>query len=253
MTEIHRQVRLDATPRDVAAALATSPWRSAMAIEPDGAGSRVVIRAEAEPAELARVIENLALDEVCRLRAAPDPAAPAFVSSRRRHGTVVQLERSVSIDAPVRAVWAAISDAGNVDAWTPTVRQAEVTSESTVGVGTTRECRLVPVGVVQERVTAWVEERLLTVEIYEQRGLPAMRHGAAMIELEPDGARTTVRCRVAYEIGLGPLGAALNRAGFRRLFTRSLVGLLAGLKLHVETGERIETTTPLPTAAVRAA
>lgn len=253
MTEIHRQVRLDAPPRDVAAALASSPWRSAMAIEPDGAGSRVVIRAEAEPAELARVVENLALDEVCRLRTAPDHPAPAFLQHRRRHGTIEQLERSVSIEAPVATVWAAVADAGNVDAWTPTIRSARVTSASDRGVGTTRQCVLVPVGIVQERVTAWVEERLLTVEIYEHRGLPAMRNGAAMIELEPDGAHTTVRCQMAYEVGLGPLGAVLNRVGFRRMFTRSVVGVLAGLKHNIETGERVDMATELPRSAVRAA
>ena len=94
MTEIDRQVRLDASPSDVAAALATSPWRSAMRIEPAGAGSRVVISARAEPDELARAVENMALDEVCRLRSAlsdpPPRTAPLGEGSWRR--TVQALE-----------------------------------------------------------------------------------------------------------------------------------------------------------------
>ena len=83
MADINRQIRLDASPSDVAAALATSPWRSAMRIEPAGAGSRVVISATAEPEELARAVETMALDEVCRLRSAladPTPRAESVLT-----------------------------------------------------------------------------------------------------------------------------------------------------------------------------
>lgn len=255
MTDINRQIRLDASPSDVAAALATSPWRSAMRIEPAGAGSRVVISATAEPEELARAVENMALDEVCRLRGAlTDPAprtAPLGSTTWRR--TVQTLEMAVTIDAPTATVWPALADVGNVEAWNPGIASARLTSDTEQGVGATRECVLSPMGTVQERVTAWMHERLITVEIYERKRLPAVRRAMATIELEADAARTSVRCRLDYEVGLGPVGRSLNASLLRRMFATSLVGMLAGLKHHVETGETVAGIEGLPVTHVRAA
>ena len=255
MTDINRQIRLDASPSDVAAALATSPWRSAMRIEPAGAGSRVVISATAEPEELARAVENMALDEVCRLRSAlTDPAprtAPLGSTTWRR--TVQTLDMVVTVDAPRSAVWSALADVGNVEAWNPGVSSARLTSETEQGVGATRECVLSPMGTVQERVTAWLHERLVTVEIYERKRLPAVRRAMATIELDSGAGQTTVRCRLDYEVGLGPAGRSLNASLLRRMFSRSLVGMLAGLKHHVETGETVDEVDALPVTHVRAA
>ncbi len=255
MTEINRQIRLDASPSEVAAGLAASPWRSAMRIEPAGAGSRVVINATAEPEELARAVEHMALDEVCRLRSAltePAPrAAPRGVDGRR--WTPQFLEMEVTVDAPTARVWAAVADVGNVEAWNPGIASATLTSDAREGVGATRECVLSPMGTVQERVTAWMHERLITVEIYERKRLPAIRRAAATIELTPVGTRTVVRCRLDYAVGLGPAGRGLHASFLRRMFDRSLVGMLAGLKHHVETGEPVAGVEALPLGEVRAA
>lgn len=255
MADIDRQVRLDASPRDVAAALATSPWRSAMRIEPAGAGSRVVISAHAEPEELARAVENMALDEVCRLRSAltdPTPrTAPLGPPTWRR--TVQTLAMRVTVDAAPADVWAALADVGNVEAWNPGIDSARVTSETDRGVGATRECVLSPMGTVQERITAWIDERLITVEIYERKRMPAIRRALATIELAAVDRGTSVSCRLDYEVGLGPVGRGLHAAVIRRLFTQSLVGMLAGLKHHVETGEPVAGVRTLPLAEVRAA
>ena len=93
----------------------------------------------------------------------------------------------------------------------------------------------------------------MTVEIYERKRLPAMRRALATIELTPDGSRTLVTCTLDYEVGLGPLGRSLNAALLHRMFARSLVGMLAGLKHHVETGEEVAATTSLPVSEVSAA
>ncbi len=66
--EIDRQVCIDAAPIRVGVALAHSTWRSAMRIEPAGAGCRVLISAAATPDGVAQTIEALALAEVCAAR-----------------------------------------------------------------------------------------------------------------------------------------------------------------------------------------
>lgn len=272
--EIERQVRLDAAPMRVAAALAASPWRSAMRIEPAGAGSRVLIAAEVVPDGLAHSVEALALAEVCDLRsqlaqpvpsAAPDPrnslshspnqtrrrASPRTATPNPRRTTMTTIDLSITIDAPADDVWKELADFGAVSVWNPNVKQSRLTSEAGEGTGISRECVLAPMGTVQERVTEWTEGRLMGIEIYDHKNLPALRSAFATIELEPLGSATAVRVQMDYTVGLGFVGAGMNAMGMKRLFTKSLGGLLAGLKHRVETGEAVDGKTSLDLAAVQ--
>lgn len=162
------------------------------------------------------------------------------------------ITRFVTIDATTEEVWPALADFGGISAWNPTVKASRLTSSIDDGEGMTRECELLPVGTVQERVTEWVEGQMMSIEIYEFRGIPAMRSSVAVLSLEPDGDRTRVRVDLTYEVGLGAIGAGMNSMVLKRQFAKALTGLLAGLKLHVETGQPVDRSSNLPTAAVAA-
>ncbi|MEM7326321.1 MAG: SRPBCC family protein [Actinomycetota bacterium] len=268
MTEITRQVRIDAAPVDVAAALARSPWRGAMSIEPVGAGCRVTIAATVEPEPLALAMEETMLAEVCTLqrhftgrsglaedRAARRVGQPGRIAStnqhwiRRRH-TMTTINRSVTINRPAAEVWPALADFGGIATWNPNLKASKLTSSQETGEGTTRECQLLPLGTVQERITEWIEGRMLTIDIYEFQNVPAMRSSTAVIELEPQGDTTRVTMSLSYEVGLGPIGAGMNALGMRRQFEKAVTSLMAGLKHHVETGQPVDRKTAIPLAAV---
>lgn len=254
-TAVERQVRIGAPPVRVAASLAASPWRGALRVEPAGAGSRVVLAARIEPEGLARAVEALAVDDLCRLKASfehPPTDQPTEIKRNREETkTVSELHLKTIIDAPKERVWAALADFGGVSVWNPSVKQSALTSEATEGVGISRECQLAPMGTVRERVTEWDPGRLMSIEIYENDNLPGFRGGQATLGLTERGPdRTEVTCHMDYSIGLGLLGATMNAVGMRRLFTRSLTQLLAGLKYHVETGRPVDGSVDLPLDAV---
>lgn len=263
MPDIERQVHIEAAPVAVAARLATSPWRAAYAIEPEAAGTRVEIRATVEPEALARVVEAATLEEVCRLRSALDPGVdgddrPAasrngplpIETSKRRRNTMTVIERTVTIDAPAEQVWPALADFGGISAWNPNVKASRLTSTRDEGAGMTRECRLTPMGVVQEEVTEWVEGRMMTIEITDFKNVPAMRSAVAVLELSPRGDRSRVDMRMDYEVGLGAVGAGMNSVMMKRQFGKAVTTLLAGLKHHIETGEQVGGTSDVPKATV---
>lgn len=163
------------------------------------------------------------------------------------------ITRVVTIDATTEEVWPALADFGGISIWNPSVKASRLTSTIDEGEGMTRECELLPVGTVQERVTEWVEGRMMSIEIYQFKGIPAMRSSVAVLSLEPDGDRSVVRVDLTYEVGLGAIGAGMNSMMLKRQFAKTIAGLLAGLKLHVETGDPVDRKSNLPTAAVSAA
>ncbi|MEM9133376.1 MAG: SRPBCC family protein [Actinomycetota bacterium] len=260
MTEIDRQVHVDAPPTDVARRLADSLWRGAITLHPRGAGTCVRIEAAVEPPALAAAIEAAALDEVCALRlavAAEQRRRPPSIPThnpphRMRRTTMTTIERTVTIDAPAAEVWPALADFGGIATWNPNLKASHLTSDRGEGDGITRECRLSPRGTIQERVTDWRPGQGMTIEIYEFENVPALRTGGARIDLEPMGDRTRVTMRLSYEVGLGALGAGMNSLMMKRQFGTSVNRLLAGLKHHVETGEAVATPRDLPSGAVSA-
>lgn len=146
------------------------------------------------------------------------------------------LDLTIAIEAPAERVWSALADFGGIAAWSPNVKTSRLTSSDTAGTGTSRECTLAPMGTVQERVTEWAENRLITIEIYEFKNMPGMRSANVTLELVERGTATEVAAHFDYEVGFGPLGAGMNTLALRRMFIKALSGLLAGLKHFVETG-----------------
>jgi uncharacterized protein YndB with AHSA1/START domain len=266
---VERQIPFDAAPVQVAAALARSPWREALRIEPAGSGSRVVLTALIEPRGLAEAIERLVVDDLGRLRsslcgpsAATGPTDRGCVPSidhptervsdqRKEDRTMNEIRLSIVVDATPEEVWPALADFGGVATWNPGVKESHLTSEATQGVGTSRQCRLAPMGIVRERVTEWDPGRMLAIEIYENENIPGFRSAVATLRLAERGpSATEVSVEMAYSVGLGLVGATANALGMRRLFNRSLSRLLAGLKYHVETGRPVDGDAGLDLGAV---
>lgn len=163
------------------------------------------------------------------------------------------IKRSIIIDAPASDVWPAIADFGGIATWNPNVKTSKLTSTQTEGTDITRECQLAPMGTVQERVTEWIEGRLMSVEIFEFKNVPAMRSANATFELVPMGSQTKVNLQMDYQVGFGPVGAGMNAIMMKRQFQSAATKMVAGLKLHIETGAPVAKGAQLPTSAVSVA
>ncbi len=166
------------------------------------------------------------------------------------------ISKSITISAPKDRVWRALADFGSISTWNPNVNASKLTSPQPGGLGATRQCNLAPMGVVDEKVVQWDEERALGIEVYEMQKMPGMREATATFILSDDehagDEQTKVELTMGYEIGLGVLGSTMNALGMRRQFSRAAIGLLAGLKHHVETGASVTGKTKLPTDEVLA-
>jgi uncharacterized membrane protein len=252
---IDRQIQINAPPRRVLAALTATPHQPAIDVVPDGSGSRVLITARIEPDALGASIESEIIAAICRTkRRLESPYAPQTrrqphrqsQQQRTRKSNMTTVTRTITIDAPRTAVWRVLADFGNIATWNPNVKTSALTSDQPGGLGATRQCHLLPMGEVNERITAWEEERIIGIDIIESKKLPAMRSAVANFELRDQGTSTAVKLTMSYTVGLGPIGASMNALMMKRQFGKVATQMMAGLKHHVETGELVTKKTKLP-------
>ena len=143
---------------------------------------------------------------------------------------MAKLTDNITIDAPRDAVWEILADFGGVAKFNPTVSASKLTSERSQGIGATRECRLRPFGVIEERAIHWHEGHSYTVEITDTRaGAPPVRNALGRFDVSAVNGGTEVQFTLDYDLGMGPLGpiadALLVRSQFRRVLRRTLQGL----------------------------
>jgi uncharacterized membrane protein len=165
------------------------------------------------------------------------------------------IKRSIVINAPRAQVWQTIGhEFADVCKLSPGVLESKVTSQGGIGLGTTRNCKLSMMGAeLDERITDWREDEYLGIDIYQWRKLPMVRSMTASFALNDHGGsgeKTRLEMTIAYSVGMGPIGWLMNQLMMRRMNTKGWESFTAGIKHHLETGESVETDTPLNLAAV---
>ncbi|WP_420627464.1 SRPBCC family protein [Candidatus Leptofilum sp.] len=140
-----------------------------------------------------------------------------------------------TIDAPVTAVWQALSNIGEIHQWNPGVCASHTTSEQTEGVGATRFCDLGGKNYLDEAVVLWQPNEKLTMRI-TGTNLP-FAEGDIRFTLWPEGDQTVVTVSPLYKLKFGVLGELLDRVYVRNNYRQGMDALLAGLKKFVETAE----------------
>lgn len=148
----------------------------------------------------------------------------------------ITLEDEIRIEASPSDVWGVLSDLSLVHEFSPGVKNAFYTTEQKTGVGAGRHCDLVPFGSVEEVVIDWTEEKSLTIQITEGKGLPPVRDITGRFTLTPDGSGTVVHTQFRYLPTLGPIGLLMNKLIVKPQFKSAFRGLLGGLKNYVEDG-----------------
>ena len=161
----------------------------------------------------------------------------------------------ITIDRPAREVWAILADFGAVHRYNPSVGASHLLGDSpAAGVGAARHCDLTAFdATAEERITRWSEGKGYTLEIVGGTRLPPFAGPAtAELQVRPAGAeRSVVTGDLRYRLRYGPVGRLMDRAMVRKRFGPAFGSILAGLKLHAETGAEITESTDL-SPAVRA-
>lgn len=141
---------------------------------------------------------------------------------------VVKAQRQ--IDASRNKVWAVLADFPNIAEWNRGVNRSYATSDATAGVGAKRHCDLAPLGVLEETVTGWDEEKRMEIRIDSARRLP-IAHGLATFTLSGADAATDVSVEYAYEPKYGFLGHLMGRFMLDGQLAKGFAGFLKDLEL----------------------
>lgn len=165
--------------------------------------------------------------------------------------TTLDHSRTVEIEAPIGHVWATLADLSQVSEWIPGVKTSKVTSSQTDGLHSTRVCTLSPMGTISEEVSVWEPNKRLVIDIVDFKAMPGMRASTVEFDLAAvSDTRTTVTFSMGYTVGLGAVGAAMDKMMLKSQMTSGLEGMAAGLKKHIETGETINPKSKIPVDAV---
>lgn len=142
------------------------------------------------------------------------------------------LRHEVRIEAPIDAVWNAVSDLEAVREYNPMVASARVVTADRAGVGAARRCELKPKGQVEERIWKWVPPRSIGLEVAASDWPIVFMKWETT--LEPNGESTVVRQQMDYRLRFGPLGAALDALVMRRKLDGAVRDVFVNLKRYVE-------------------
>ena len=161
----------------------------------------------------------------------------------------VRAEAPLDIDRA--AAWQRLRDLSGPHLYVPGLTAATFVGAQREGVGTHRRVRMDGLGTVDETVADWRDAERITLRLH--RGAkgppPPLRELFFDYGLAERDGRLWLANRMRYEVGLGPLGALLDRVFLRRIMARRLEDVTLAQKIHYETGAQV---TPTALRAARA-
>jgi len=145
---------------------------------------------------------------------------------------MTKLHHEIKIDASPERVWKVLANLEEVQHYNPLVEKTNYISTNKVGVGAARYCDFKPKGFSKERVTDWIPNELLGMQVVES-SFP-MKYTRWMTHLAADGKGTLVSQDLEYEIKFGLLGKLINGLMMKKKYDSILQSIFVGLKAYVE-------------------
>src|SRR3989442_15259206 len=118
------------------------------------------------------------------------------------------LRHQIRIEAPIEAVWKAVSVLTEVQHYNPMVASARFLSDRREGVGAMRRCELKPKGWAEERVWEWSPPHVIGLEV-AARELP-IAFVKWRTALGKEGDTTRMSQGIGYKVKSRPLGASMD-------------------------------------------
>ncbi len=151
---------------------------------------------------------------------------------------MINVEKTVLINAGISQVWDLVSDMGGVYKYHPLVDKSPVLSESAFGIGAKRRCEFYDGSSVVEEITDLKEGKELNIALSEF-SLP-LRSANATMKLKKAGDKSThVTIQMSYEMKYGVFGMILGYVMVRPIMKMTFVKVLKGMNDHVTTGKLI--------------
>lgn len=143
------------------------------------------------------------------------------------------LYNEITINAPIEAIWAALSSIEQLDRFDPTVKKSTALTQSTSGVGAKRK-------VDMRDGKNWFEERCTVCEHHTALGyeltacsfpVHQLQHSYSFEKL---GKQIRVKQVMKYNIKFGIFGRILDMMMIRRQTENGIKKFFAGLKSYTE-------------------
>jgi hypothetical protein len=150
--------------------------------------------------------------------------------------------------------WNLLADFAGVSIFHPTVPKSyAINGTGDTGLGAERRCELSNNGskYVEERIIRFVDGHEFDVEIFGGNQIPPVNNFIETLGVEAIGTnQTRVYMKVNYQPKWGPIGFIMNIMMIKPLLTKVLNGILVGFKLHVETGQPVQSFRTLQVAGL---
>jgi uncharacterized membrane protein len=146
---------------------------------------------------------------------------------------MLQITRTIDIDAPVDAVWKKLAKLDDVENFIDSVTRSEYTTEQKEGVGAARACDVQGFGTLLEEIVDWKDGETLT---YTVEGMPRMvKHAQSKWRLDRKNQdQTTITITSSIETRYGALGRIMEKFALEPKLGKALAGALKQFKSHVE-------------------
>jgi ligand-binding SRPBCC domain-containing protein len=142
------------------------------------------------------------------------------------------LKHQIKINAPLEKVWGILTDLEQVKHYNTNVDSVSYTSENKTGVGSSRHCNFKGKGFAKERVTAVVDKKSVSMEIYESdMPMKYMRWTNSLVE--QDG-QTVMTATTDFKMKFGLLGTLMEKLMVRKKFDSVLTDLYNRFKDYSE-------------------
>lgn len=146
---------------------------------------------------------------------------------------------SIRINAPKDRVWNIISDLGGVYKYNPSVHKSYYASDTHSGVGADRVCELLPMGKLKESVLEWREGESYRLSVIPLEKAPPLTGAEGGFRLKAEGQSTVAHFEIEYQLKFSWLGRLMDVLLVRPQFSKTVPGILEGLKHYAETGEEV--------------
>ncbi|MEM9329523.1 MAG: SRPBCC family protein [Bacteroidota bacterium] len=146
---------------------------------------------------------------------------------------ITQVQGEALVHANQTDIWEVVKHFGNISDFHPLVKRSYATNQ-VQGVGATRHCQLIPVGVMEEEVTKWQEGSGMTAKVIGGKMLPPCHFMHGKLELTPVPNGTLARFTFSYQMKYGILGQLMNHLFIKPQFKSAPIKYANGLKNYVE-------------------
>ena len=147
------------------------------------------------------------------------------------------VEKTLKIDAPKDVVWKAIADFQGIGDFNPYITTVDLRTENNGGLGSKRTCHFGDGTMIDEEIIEWLEgEKYVINGSNFSAPLKVMR---GTVGVRSDGNRSEAYMKIEYQPKFGIIGKLMSIMMIRRMLSKRVVDILAGLNEFIETGKRV--------------